>query len=319
MNTPQRLLTLLALLLLPVAAAPRAAAQEAGPDTLKIIATVPTYGALAREIGGSHVEVTVLCRPGQDMHNVTPLPSLVERLRDAELLLFTGLDAELWLDPMLRASANIALLPGSPRAIMMSNGIPLRQIPTQADRSQGDMHAFGNPHVWTDPLALRTLAAHVKDALVAALPQHAAEIAERHERVHREITAACISWLTRYKGLQGQKVVVYHQSWTYLTGRFGLVETNAIEPKPRVPPTAGHLAQVIEQMQRDGTRVILREPWQAPEPADRVAEQVGATVVDLSTHPDPAEGLADVLAHYELMLARLAQALGVPVEPATVR
>lgn len=318
MNAPTRLL-LLALLALPAAAAPRAAAQEAAPDTLKVLATVPTFAALAREIGGPLVEVTVICRPGQDFHTVTPVPSLVERLRDAELLLYTGLDAELWLDPMLRASANIPLLPGSPRAIVMSNGIPLRDIPTQADRSQGDMHAFGNPHVWTDPLALRTMAAHVRDALVAALPGHAAEIRERHERAHREITAATISWLTRYKGLQGQKVVVYHRSWSYLLVRFGLVETGALEPKPRVPPTAGHLAQVIEQMQRDGTRVILREPWQAPEPADRVAEQVGATVVDISTHPDPAEGLADVLAHYEHMLAQLAQALGVPVEPATVR
>jgi len=295
------------------ALAPAAAPQAAPPAPLKVLATVPAYAALAREVGGPLVEVTTLCRPGQDIHAVTATPSLVERLRDADLLLYTGLDAEGWLDPMLRASGNLALLPGGPRAIAMSDGVPLRDVPHQVDRSQGDVHAQGNPHVWTDPLALRTMAAHVKDALAAERPDQAAGIAARHAAFHRELTEALVGWLTRYKGLQGQRVVVHHRSWSYLLGRFGLVEAEALEPKPRVAPTASHLDAVVQAMRRDGVQVVLREPWQSPDAAEHVARETGARVLELSTHPEPFEDGADLLAHVERTLAALAQALGVDV------
>jgi len=304
--------------------APHAGAASDAPQpapaapvaTLKVLASVPAYAALAREIGGPLVEVTTLCRPTQDIHGVTATPSLVERVRDADLLLYTGLDAEAWLDPLLRASGNLALLPGSAGAIALSDGVPLREVPVTVDRSQGDVHAFGNPHVWTDPLALRVMAAHVRDALSAALPDQADEIAARHAAFHKELTAALVAWLTRYAGLKGQPVVVYHRSWTYLLERFGLRQVESLEPKPRVTPTASHLAEVVEAMRREGVKAVIREPWQAPDAADFVARETGARVVELATHPEPFENGADLLAHFERTLATLAQALGVEPAPA---
>lgn len=296
------------------ASTPAVAAEPAQEATLKVLATVPAYAALAHEIGGPLVEVTTLCRPTQDIHGVTATPSLVERVRDADLLLWTGLDVESWLDPMLRASGNLELLPGSARAVAMSDGITLREVPSLVDRSQGDVHALGNPHVWTDPLALRVMAAHVRDALAAALPGKAAEIEARHAAFHRELTARLVAWLTRYAGLKGQPVVVHHRSWAYLLERFGLRQVDALEPNPRVTPTASHLQEVVDEMRRDGVKVVIREPWQAPDAAEFVARETGARVVELSTHPEPFESGADLLAHFERTLATLAQALD--VEPA---
>ncbi|MBM3985087.1 MAG: zinc ABC transporter substrate-binding protein [Planctomycetes bacterium] len=306
-----------ALLAAVLASSPAVAAEPAQEATLEVLATVPAYAALAHEIGGPLVRVTTLCRSTQDIHGVTATPSLVERIRDADLLLYTGLDAEMWLDPMLRASGNLALLPGGARAVVMSDGVTLREVPAQVDRSQGDVHALGNPHVWTDPLALRVMAAHVRDALMAALPGQAAEIEARHAAFHRELTAHLISWLTRYAGLKGQPVVVHHRSWGYLLERFGLREVDALEPKPRVTPTASHLAEVVDEMRHDGVKVVIREPWQAPDAAEFVARETGARVVELSTHPEPCENGADLLAHFERTLGTLAQALG--VEPAPAR
>ncbi len=290
---------------------PRATAQEAGK--LEVIATVPTYAALASEIGGGLVEVTCLCRPGQDVHGVTATPSVVERIRDADVLLYTGLDLELWLPPMLRSSGNMDLLPGNAGAVELSAGLHLKEVPAFVDRSKGDVHAWGNPHVWTDPLAVRSMAAHVRDALVTALPQHKDEIEARHRAFHDRLTQSLVDWLTRYAGLKGKPVVVYHRSWSYVLDRFGLLVSGALEPKPRVAPTASHLVEIVGLMKADGVKVVVREPWQAPDSADWVAERTGAMVLELTTHPDPYAGGADLISHFEHNLAELARALGVEV------
>lgn len=290
-----------------------AAAQAAAPAVkpLKVIATIPAWGALAREIGGELVEVTTLCRPTQDVHSVAATPALIERLRDADLLLYTGLDLETWLDPMMRAAGNMELLPGGSKTVQMSDGVQLKEVPSSVDRSKGDVHAFGNPHVWTDPLALRVMAQHVADALAAALPEHKSEIEARRKAFHDRLTAALVGWLTRYAPLKGQPVVVYHRSWVYLLDRFGLVQAESLEPKPRVAPTASHLQEVIERIKKDGVKVILREPWQAPEAADFVAAQTGAKVLELAQFPEPCESGADLIGWYDRALASLAEAMGV--------
>jgi zinc/manganese transport system substrate-binding protein len=296
------------------AAALGLAASGAAPaPKLKVLATVPTYGDLAEEIGGDLVEVTTVCRPGQDVHNVAVTPSLVERIRDANLLLYTGLDLEIWLDPMLRSSGNLDLLPGNPRAIEMSAGVKLKEVPSQVDRSKGDIHAMGNPHVWTDPIAVRVMADHVRDALIEALPEQKDAITARHKAFRDKLTASLVDWLTRYGPLKGQKVVVYHKSWAYFLDRFGIVEEEALEPKPRVAPTASHLTEVIDAMKKDDVRVVIREPWQAPDAAQFVAEATGAKVLELPSHPEPQGGGQAILDNFESNLRQIADALGVKV------
>jgi zinc/manganese transport system substrate-binding protein len=307
---------LIAAFLFAAAVAPALHAVDPLPSPLKVLATVPTYGALAREIGGDLVEVTTICRPTQDVHSVAATPSLVERVRDADLLLYTGLDLETWLDPMMRASGNMDLIPGGSKAVLMTDGLTLKEVPTFVDRSKGDVHAFGNPHLWTDPLAVRQMAQHVRDALVAALPEHAAEIDARYKAFHDRLTAALVDWLTRYAPLKGKPIVVHHKSWIYLLDRFGLVEAESLEPKPRVAPTASHLQEVIQTMKADGAKVILREPWQAPDAADFVAGQTGAKVIELAQFPDPCMNGADLINYFEHVLATLASAEGVSVPPA---
>jgi len=289
---------------------------DAAPKPLLVIATIPTYGLLASEFGGDLVEVVTVCRPGQDLHAVQATPAFMARVREADLLLYTGLDAELWLDGMLRGAGAVNLLPGNPNAVVMSTGVALKEVPAILDRSQGDVHAFGNPHVWTDPLAVRGMATLVADALVRLRPEHAAEIREREQAFRLRITKALVRWLTDYASLRGVKVVTYHQSWRYLLDRFGMVRVGTLEPKPRVAPTSGHLTQLVERMQAEGVKLIVREPWQHPQAADFVAERTGATVVNISTLPGFPEGTDDIVAHFEHNLATIARALDLPVSEA---
>jgi len=293
------------LMTMTASALPLAPSEASAAPPLKVIATVPTYGELAREIGGDLVDVVVLCRPGQDVHSVSATPSMMARCRGADLLLHTGLDAELWLPNMLRGSSNNALLPGNPGSIDLSSKVALKQVPRELSRAQGDVHAFGNTHVWTDPLAVRAMAATVRDALIAALPQHAAEITERHGAFHLRLTKALVGWLTEARALRGEPIVVHHLSWVYLLDRLGLKQIGTIEPKPRVAPTARHLDELLVTMQHERAAVVIREPYQFPDAADFLAERSAAKVLVLSTHPGYPEGVDGIVEHFAYNIGAL--------------
>jgi len=304
-------LTLVALVLT-VATPATAAPQDDGP--LKVIATVPTYGRLAETIGGDEVEVVVICRPGQDLHGVTATPSLVARVRDADLVLHTGLDAENWLAGLLRSSGNLDLLPGNSGSVSLSDEVSLKEVPTVVDRSQGDVHAFGNTHVWTDPLAVRAMAVQVRDALISARPGGKAGFETRHAAFHRALTEKLVDWLRRAAAFKGSELVTYHRSWIYLLDRFGFVRVGTVEPKPRVAPTASHLEALVETMEARGTHVIVREPWQHPQATEFLAEATGATVLELSTHPGFPEGVDGIIEHFEFNLTALEGAFAPPTD-----
>ena len=302
-TTTHRLLLIVAVLL-----GPAVTAQD---SKLKLLATVPTYGRLAETIGGDLIDVQVVCRPGQDIHGVAPTPSMMARFRRSDLLIATGLDAEPWLVPMLRSSDNARLLPGIPsnRVLLLSDGIPLKQVPAVITRAAGDVHAFGNTHVWTDPYHVRTMAGRVKDLLVAHLPEHADEIQARHKTFHDKLTKALIDWIRRLQTVSDKQLVVFHQSWIYLLERFGIERVGTLEPKPRMPPTPSHLATLVTTMKARGTKIILREPWNYPAAADTLAKDVDGTVLVLSTHPGYPDGVDGVIEHFEHNVTELERVL----------
>jgi len=314
MNRQTLSTTCFALLLTLGIAPAESQAQDEPPARMKVIATVPTFGALLREIGGDLVDVTVLCRCGQDLHTVSATPSLMARIADADLLFFAGLDAELWLTQMMRGAGNLELLPGGTGAVDMSVGIRLKEVPTEISRRLGDIHAYGNPHYWTDPISVRLVAKHMSDALIERMPRDADAIRKHYAAFNERFTAATIRWLTEYKGLKGKQVVTYHKSWPYFLDRFGVKRLDTVEPKPRVAPTASHLKALIESMQAEDVTVIIREPYQSPDAAEFVAEATGATVIEMTTHPGCPDGTDDIIDHFDHNLATLAGALGVERE-----
>jgi len=313
-------LALLAVAAVPATQPDAAAGSAPGPapeEPLKVIATLPTYGDLASEIGGDLVDVTVVCRPTQDMHLVSITPSVMARVQHADMVLYTGLDAEPWLDPMLRGSGNFNILPGSAGSVAMSDGIPIKDVPDVLSRAQGDIHAYGNPHVWADPLAVRTMAATLRDALSKARPEHAAEFEARCKAFTDRLTKALVGWLKDYGRLKGRKVVTYHPSWPYFLDRFGIGLAATIEPKPRVAPTASHLQEVIDVMKSGGVSVIIREPFQDPDATEFVRSATDATVLELTTHPDGEQNGQAIIDHFARNLAAVAAALdaAAPAEP----
>ena len=124
------------------------------------------------------------------------------------------------------------------------------EVPSTLDRSKGDIHAAGNPHYMTDPENARIVAEHIAQAFSQLDPKSAATYQANLKKFTDELDAKMAEWQKLLAPYKGQEVVAYHNSWPYFAERFGLKIDLFLEPKPGIPPTPTHLAEVIMKMKR---------------------------------------------------------------------
>jgi zinc/manganese transport system substrate-binding protein len=258
---------------------------------LSVVATLPDLAAVAAEVGGPLVRLTTLARPTEDPHFVDARPSFIVKLRKADALLHSGADLEAgWLPPLIQSSRNRRILSGAPGDLHGNEGIPMREVPTTLDRSQGDIHARGNPHYLVDPGNAIILARHLAEAFGRLDPKNAAAYRANADRFIATLKARLKQWQAQLVPYRGQAVVAYHNSWPYFAARFRLDIHLFLEPKPGIPPTPAHLARVITQMKALHARVILVCPYQNRRTADTVAAATGAKVVLVTQFPEGVKG-----------------------------
>src|SRR4051795_1008944 len=215
---------------------------------INVVATLPDLGSLAREIGDDNVNVTVLAKPTEDPHFVDARPSFVVALRSADVLIDGGAELELgWLPPLLQNARNAKLDIGKAGRVQASQGIRLMNVPANVTRAAGDVHALGNPHFAVDPIIAKAIAQHVAQSFSAVDSANAAFYDANYKKFEATINAKLQEWGTKLLPFKGQKVVAYHDSWPYFAHRFGLDISIFLEPKPGIPPSPSHLAEVIQQ------------------------------------------------------------------------
>jgi zinc/manganese transport system substrate-binding protein len=297
MNSPLRLvlLPLCVLLALPARA------------TLNVVATTPDLGALAGAIGGHAISLTTLAKPTEDPHFVDAKPSFVVKLNRADALIEGGAELEAgWLTPLLEGARNPRLDAGKPGRIAAAEGVPLMEIPAALDRSQGDIHAAGNPHFLTDPANARIVAAHIARSF-AELDAGSAGVFEVNlKKFNAELDARMAGWEKTLAPYRGRPLVTYHNYWIYFGHRFGLPMDLFLEPKPGIPPTPAHLAQVIAKMKAEKLQLIAVQPYQNRKTAETVAAHTGAIVVDFPSFPG-GPGSESYLAWIDLLVKTVAQ------------
>ena len=264
--------SMIALLLLGAAVPAQAA--------IKVLATTADWGALATELGGDRVNVYTATGALQDVHRVDAKPSLVARARTADLLVANGAELEIgWLPVLVRESGNKRIQPGSPGYFEVAAQVRLLEKPTQLDRSMGDIHPQGNPHLQLDPRNIAIVAKALTARLAAIDAANAAYYQQRGADFDARWTAAMARWDVKAAPLKGQPVVVMHRDQVYLCHWLGLKELAAIEPKPGVPPSAGHLSQLVSKLSGTPARMILRNAYNDPKAANWLSERVKAPVV----------------------------------------
>jgi zinc/manganese transport system substrate-binding protein len=292
----RKLLLLAALLLV---AAPAHAA-------LNVFACEPEWAALASELGGGDASVFLATSPRQDPHQIQARPALIARLRRADLAVCTGAELEIgWMPVLLRQAANARVQPGSPGYFAAAEQVRLKEVPTRLDRSEGDVHAAGNPHVQTDPRNIRTIAVALAARLRQLDPEHADAYAGREHTFLARWDEATRAWAAKAAPLRGVNVVVHHKDWVYLLDWLGIVEAGTIEPKPGVAPGSGYLAQLLEEMPRRNVQMVLYAAYQDPRAAEFVSSKSGVPAVMLPFTVGGTEKAKDLFAFMDDTIGRL--------------
>lgn len=249
---------------------------------IKIFACEPEWSALAQELGGDKVSVFAATTALQDPHHIEARPSLIARLRQADLLVCTGAELEAgWLPALLRQSGNAAVQPGKAGYFEAANYVQKLEIPARLDRAEGDVHAAGNPHIQTDPRNIGAVAAALAQRLAEIDPSGATLYQQRQRDFAKRWDAAVERWTKQAAPLRGVPVVVQHKGFPYLENWLGLRQVAALEPKPGVEPTSAHLTAVLEQLQREPARMILRAAYSDDRSSEWLAERAKIPAVAL--------------------------------------
>jgi zinc/manganese transport system substrate-binding protein len=247
---------------------------------IKVLATTADWGALAKELGGDRVDVYTATGALQDVHRVEAKPSLVARARTADLLVSNGAELEIgWLPVLVRESGNRRIQPGGTGYFAATAQVSLLEKPSSFDRSLGDIHPQGNPHIQLNPRNIALVAKALAARLAVIDSANAAYYQERGADFSKRWTEAITRWESRAAPLKGIPVVVMHRDQAYLCNWLGLKEVAAIEPKPGVPPSAGHLSQLVAKLSGSPPRMILRNAYNDPKAANWLSERVKAPVV----------------------------------------
>jgi zinc/manganese transport system substrate-binding protein len=250
---------------------------------LRVVASVEVLADLTRQVGGDRVEVTSMSRGYQDPHFVEAKPSLVLALNRADALVYVGLDLEVgWLPPLVQQSRNARIQRGQPGNIDASSAIKpedIPNVPSDQLRALGDIHPLGNPHYWIPPKNARAIARLIAERLTALDPGGAATYKAELARFEGQLAAKEKQWESAAAPLRGTRVVTYHKSWSYVAHWLGLEEVGYIEPKPGIPPTANHTAQLVDLMKKTGVKLVIVESFYPNTMAKFVADNGKARLV----------------------------------------
>jgi zinc/manganese transport system substrate-binding protein len=288
-------------------------AMTAGPSAaaLRVVATTEDLASLAREVGGDKITVVALAKGYQDPHFVDPKPSFILEVSRADLLIVVGRELEIgWLTPLITSSRNAKIQPGANGYLDASANVRILEIPTgQITRAMGDVHPQGNPHYWLDPANGRRIAQTIKDKLSQLSPADRAFFEQRYADFDKRLAAAESRWDNLMAPYKGTSIVTYHRSWPNFMERFGLNVIGYVEPKPGIPPTTSHTVELIDEMKRQGAKLIVVEPYFDLKTPQAIAKQVGGQVLELTPSVGGNQVATDYIKLFEYDVSTLVAAL----------
>ena len=273
---------------------------------LDVFATVPEWGALAQELGGPDVKVYTATTALQNVHRIQARPSLIAKYRQAELVVATGADLEAgWLPALVEKGNNPDARPGTPGYFEAFRHVKMLEVPEVLDRSMGDVHPYGNPHIQTSPHNVLAIAGPLAERMAQLDPQHADGYRGRFAAFEKKWRQAIARWEAQARPLAGVPVVTTHRDSPYLFAWLGMREVATLEPKPGIPPTVGHLEKVLGTLRGQPARMALRAAYQDGKPADWIAQRARIPVVVLPFTVGGASGTDDLYGYFDVTLQRL--------------
>jgi|WetSurMetagenome_2_1015567.scaffolds.fasta_scaffold139292_2 zinc/manganese transport system substrate-binding protein len=279
-------------------------------DKVRVVTSLTDLKSITEEVGGDKVDVFAIATGFQNPHFVDPKPSYILKLSKADMFVTVGLDLESgWVPPLLNSARNARINKGGPGYVDASVGVALLQVPSSVNRGEGDIHIYGNPHYWLDPMNGKIIARNICDALCRVDPDNAALYQANLKKFDDRIDAKVGGWISAMKPFAGSKIIAYHNEWVYFEKRFGLTIVDFLEPKPGIPPTPSQLAKVIGEIKRDKMKVIITSPYFTAESAELVARNSGAKLVTLATSVGAEESIKNYFDLFDHNIAKMVESL----------
>lgn len=277
---------------------------------LKIFAAEPEWAALAQELGGDRIDAFSATTAQQDPHHVQARPSLIARIRNADLLIYSGAELEIgWLPLLLRDAGNANIQPGQPGHLEAIRYVQVLEVPSNVSRADGDVHPAGNPHLQMDPRNIALVGEELSRRLIQLDGANAAYYRQRHDDFMRRWQEALTRWQARAVKLKGVPVVVHHKAWVYLLNWTGMIEVAQLEPKPGIPPSIAHLQELVTTLQRTPARMIIRAPHDDPQASQWLAERMHLPAVMLPGTVGGSDKAKDLFGLFDDTLDRLLGAI----------
>ena len=277
---------------------------------LQVMACEPEWGALVREIGGENVVVYTATTGLQDPHLIEARPSLIAQVRRADMLVCTGAGLESgWLPLLLRQAGNPRVQPGTPGYFEAASFVTKLEIPARLDRSEGDVHAAGNPHIQTDPRNIARVAEALSKRLGEVDPTHAAAYQARHVAFSTKWNTAMQRWEKLAAPLNGVAIVVQHRGFPYLSRWLGLREIATLEPKSGIEPSSAHLSTVLAQLQREPAKMVIHAAYQGGRASAWLAGRANIPVVELPFTVGGTAQAQDLFSLFDDTVQRLLKAV----------
>ena len=275
------------------------ASISARADKLQVVTTTQDLADMVAVVGGEKVSVTSLTNGDQDPHHIEPRPSMVMKVKKADLLVRIGMDLDVWVQSLIDVSRNARVAVGGQGYLDASTAVERLEVPSgKVDQSMGDIHIYGNPHYWLDPENGKKMVASIAERLISLNPANSAYFRKNRERYIQSLDSAMAAWRPKLEALAGCKVVTYHNSWPYFAARFKLNVVGFIEPKPGIPPGPAHLASLNAKLRNEQVPVIIMEPFYNRRTAEKVVEGTNTAIVILAPS---AGGLHGVDTYFKML------------------
>jgi len=266
---------------------------------LKVIATTQDLAAIAKEVGGQHVQVQSLTRGTRDPHFAAAKPSMIRKVFHADLLLLVGADMEIaWLPVLLQSARNAKVLPGNNGYLDISLLIPLLgKLDGPVSRSMGDVHAGGNPHYWLDPRNGLLIAQGITNRLIAIDPENKKDYQKQFNKFKEKLNARWGIWQQELSWLKGKPVIAYHRSFIYLAKAFDFNIVAEVEPKPGISPSAASLTRLVSFIRNDAIGLLIMEPYYERRSAAYLNEK---TDIHISVLPQSVGAQKNIKTYFDL-------------------
>ena len=272
---------------------------------LNVFACEPEWGALAKEIGKEHVSVYVATTALQDAHHVEARPSLIAQARKADVMICSGSELEVgWIPLLLTQSGNPRIQTGQPGFIEASSFVNRIEIPKILDRSQGDVHPQGNPHVLLNPHNIVIIAHAIAERFAQIDAANASAYKNNETAFQSRWGEAMTRWEKQAAPLKGMPIVVYHKDISYFIDWLGMKEVGSLEPKPGIPPSTGHLSKLLTQLESQPAKAVVYSPYNDPDAAKWLSEKAKIPALALPYTVGGNDKASDLFGLFDDMIAR---------------